>query len=123
MEFFEGWKALNSRLDNSDLPALTQLVALKLFVISDERRFPVSISVPDRELMQRTGIPSKHTIHDARLRLKRAGLIEFTTQPHKPTQYRWTLDQGNTEGTLREHLGNDKGTLEADSYIRVRDRR
>lgn len=116
MEFFEGWKVLTSRLDAGDLPARTQLVGFKLFAISNELRFPEIVTVSDRELMKRTGIQSGHTIHEARKRLRNAGLLTFETQLGKPTKYHWTLEQGSTKEALSKHQGSTK---EAPSEIPI----
>lgn len=119
MEFFEGWKTLNSRFDKGDLTALTQLVGFKLYAISDELRFPDVLRVSDRELMSRTGIQSGQTIVEARRRLKNAGLIDFTTKKNKPTEYRWTLTSANQAPIKHEPSTNQ--AQEGNPNIRVRD--
>ena len=83
MTFFDGWRALNTCLDASDLTAPTQLVAYKLFVIFNERRFPESLLVSDRELLSRTNLKSTKTIFESRRQLKNAGIFDFTAEQGK----------------------------------------
>ncbi|MBR6713113.1 MAG: hypothetical protein IKI76_08995, partial [Selenomonadaceae bacterium] len=106
MEFFEGWKALNSRFDSDNPTAMTQLIGYKLLAIDNERHHPDEFSVSNRDLMKRTGIQSTQTIHAARNTLKQMGLIDFETPKGKPTQYRWTINQ-----TPIKHLPNTNQTL------------
>ena len=40
MNFFDCWKTLNTRFDEGDMTAQTQLVGYKLFAIFNERMFP-----------------------------------------------------------------------------------
>lgn len=120
MEFFEGWQALNSRFDSDNPTAMTQLIGYKLLAIDNERHHPDEFSVSDRDLMKRTGIQSTQTIYAARNVLKQMGLIDFTTEKGKPTQYRWTINQTPIKHPIK-HLPNTNQTLERDSYIRVRE--
>ena len=120
MEFFEGWKALNSRFDSDNPTAMTQLIGYKLLAIDNERHHPDEFSVSDRDLMKRTGIQSTQTIHAARNTLKQMGLIDFETPKGKPTQYRWTINQTPIKHSIK-HSSNTNQTLEANSYIRVRE--
>ena len=133
MKFFDYWKALNARFDEGDLPAMTQLVGYKLLAIFNERMFPSSLAISDRELMERTGIPSGHTIVDARRRLKNAGLIDCDTRQGKTTRYRLTMQHrgssegavgeqlGSSEGAVGEQLGSSEGAVKSSSYIRARE--
>lgn len=118
MEFFDGWKTLNTRFDSGDLTALTQLVGYKIFRIFDEHRFPDSLPISDRELMSRTNIQSARTIVEARRRLKNAGLIDFDTS-HGITRYR--LIQVSNREAVSKQLVSSEEAAEADSYIRARD--
>ena len=90
MKFFDYWFALNTRFDEGDLTAQTQLVGYKLFAIFNERKFPEWLPLTDRELMSRTNIKSGQTIVEARRQLKNAGLIDFTTAKARPTRYTFT---------------------------------
>ena len=110
MEFFEGWKALNSRFDSDNPTAMTQLIGYKLLAIDNERHHPDEFSVSDRDLMKRTGIQSTQTIHAARNTLKQMGLIDFETPKGKPTQYRWTINQTPIKHPIK-HLPNTNQTL------------
>ena len=87
MEFFDGWRALNSTLDASDLTASTQLVMYKLYYMFDEQRFPESLLVSDRELMNRAGLKSTRTVVEARRQLKNHGLIDFDAKERTGTRY------------------------------------
>lgn len=112
MEFFDGWKTLNTCFDNGDLTALTQLIGYKIYAIFDEHRFPESLSISDRELMSRTNIKSTRTIVEARRRLKNAGLIDFDSRQGKGTIYRLTMKQsGNSKETVSKQLVNSEETV------------
>ncbi|MBQ3444986.1 MAG: hypothetical protein IJG33_17270 [Selenomonadaceae bacterium] len=93
MTFFEGWFALNSCFDKCDIPASTQLVGYKLFAIFNERKFPESLTISDRELMSRTNIKSGRTIVEARRQLKNAGLIDFKAAKARATCYKLASKQ------------------------------
>lgn len=97
MNFFDGWLALNACFDEGDLSATTQLVGYKLFAIFNERKFPESLLITDRELMSRTNIKSGQTIVEARRQLKNAGLIDFTANKARPTRYRLTIKQDSSK--------------------------
>ena len=97
MNFFDGWLALNSRFDEGDLTAQTQLVGYKLFAIFNERKFPESLVMTDRELQSRTNIKSGQTIVAARRSLKNAGLIDFESARAKATRYRLTIKQDSSK--------------------------
>ena len=122
MKFFDYWKALNARFDEGDLPAMTQLVGYKLLAIFNERMFPSSLAISDRELMERTGIQGGRTIVEARRRLKSAGLIDCDTQQGKTTRYRLTMKQlGSSEEAVRKQLGSSEEAVKSSSYIRARE--
>ena len=110
MTFFDGWRALNTCLDASDLTAPTQLVAYKLFVIFNERRFPESLLVSDRELLSRTNLKSTKTIFESRRQLKNAGIFDFTAEQGKTTRYKFG-----------KQLINSSETVSTNHNIRVRD--
>lgn len=118
MNFFDGWFALNSRFDEGDLTAQTQLVGYKLFAIFNERKFPDSLLLTDRELQSRTNIKSGRTIVEARRSLKNAGLIDFETVKNKPTRYRLTIEPSKHEVSTEEAQSKHKvSTKEASGLV------
>ena len=125
MNFFDGWFALNSRFDEGDLTAQTQLVGYKLFAIFNERKFPDSLLLTDRELQSRTNIKSGRTIVEARRSLKNAGLIDFETVKNKPTRYRLTIEpskhQVSTEEAQSKHEVSTKEASGLVPYTHVRE--
>lgn len=121
MTFFDGWRALNTCLDASDLTAPTQLVAYKLFAIFNERRFPESLLVSDRELLSRTNLKSTKTIFEARRQLKNAGIFDFTAEPGKTTRYNFGKQLVNSSETVSKQLVNSSETPGTNSNIRVRE--
>lgn len=122
MTFFDGWRALNTCLDASDLTAPTQLVAYKLFAIFNERRFPESLLVSDRELLSRTNLKSTKTIFEARRQLKNAGIFDFTAEPGKTTRYNFGKQLINSSETVGKQLVNSSETPDTNPNIRVRDK-
>lgn len=120
MDFFSCWKTLNERFDEGDLTAQAQLVGYKIFAIFNERMFPESLPMSDRELMSRTNIKSGQTIVAARRALKNAGLIDFTTAKNKPTRYRLTI-QSSTNQARVKHESSTNQAPETNSIIRVRE--
>lgn len=122
MTFFDGWRALNTCLDAGDLTAPTQLVAYKLFAIFNERRFPESLLVSDRELLSRTNLKSTKTIFEARRQLKNAGIFDFTAAPGKTTRYNFGKQLINSSETVGKQLVNSSETVAANPNIRVRDK-
>ena len=119
MDFFSCWKTLNACFDNGDLTAQAQLVGYKIFAIFNERMFPESLSISDRELMSRTNIKSGQTIVAARRALKNAGLIDFETAKNKPTRYRLTIAQSSTNQAPIKH---ESSTGKFVCYTRARRR-
>lgn len=124
MNFFDGWKTLNTRLDEGSMTAQTQLVGYKLFAIFNERMFPEWLPLTDRELQSRTNIRSGQTIVEARRQLKNAGLIDFKTAKNKPTQYRLTIPIKHETSTKQAPDKHETSTGQASgliSYTRVRE--
>lgn len=117
MTFFDGWRALNTCLDAGDLTAPTQLVAYKLFAIFNERRFPESLPVSDRELLSRTNLKSTKTIFEARRQLKNAGIFDFTAEAGKTTRYKFGKQLINSSQTVGKQLVNSLETPEANPNI------
>lgn len=122
MTFFDGWRALNTCLDAGDLTAPTQLVAYKLFAIFNERRFPESLPVSDRELLSRTNLKSTKTIFEARRQLKNAGIFDFTAEAGKTTRYKFGKQLINSSETVGKQLVNSLETPEANPNIHARDK-
>ena len=122
MTFFDGWRALNTCLDASDLTAPTQLVAYKLFAIFNERRFPESLLVSDRELLSRTNLKSTKTIFESRRQLKNAGIFDFTAEQGKTTRYKFGKQLINSSETVGKQLINSSETVSTNPNIRVRDK-
>lgn len=122
MTFFDGWRALNTCLDAGDLTAPTQLVAYKLFAIFNERRFPESLPVSDRELLSRTNLKSTKTIFEARRQLKNAGIFDFTAEAGKTTRYKFGKQLINSSETVGKQLVNSSETPAPNPNIHARDK-
>lgn len=122
MTFFDGWRALNTCLDAGDLTAPTQLVAYKLFAIFNERRFPESLPVSDRELLSRTNLKSTKTIFEARRQLKNAGIFDFTAEAGKTTRYKFGKQLINSSETVGKQLVNSLETPAPNPNIHARDK-
>lgn len=122
MTFFDGWRALNTCLDAGDLTAPTQLVAYKLFAIFNERRFPESLPVSDRELLSRTNLKSTKTIFEARRQLKNAGIFDFTAEAGKTTRYKFGKQLINSSQTVGKQLVNSSETPAPNPNIHARDK-
>lgn len=123
MKFFDCWKTLNECFDNGGLTAQAQLVGYKLLAIFNERMFPESLPITDRELMSRTNIKSGQTIVEARRQLKNAGLIDFETKKAQPTRYRFTINQATIKqdsSKIQASDNQDSSKIE-NSYIRARE--
>lgn len=122
MDFFSYWQTFNSRFDEGDLTALTQLVGYKLLAIDNERKHPDSFILTDRELMSRTNIKSGQTIVEARRQLKNAGLIDFKTKKNKPTRYWFPIKhETSTNNEIGKHqpsTGQAQGLV---SYTQARE--
>ena len=124
MNFFDCWKTLNTRFDEGDMTAQTQLVGYKLFAIFNERMFPEWLPLTDRELMSRTNIRSGQTIVEARRQLKNAGLIDFKTAKNKPTRYHLTIPIKHESSTNQAPDKHESSTGQATGlvpYTRVRE--
>ena len=118
LNFFDCWKTFNTCFDNGDLTAQTQLVGYKLLAIFNERMFPESLPLTDRELMSRTNIKSGQTIVEARRQLKNAGLIDFKSGKARPTVYRLTIKQDSSKNQASDKQESSK--IE-NPYIRARE--
>lgn len=117
MNFFDCWKTLNTRFDEGDMTAQTQLVGYKLFAIFNERMFPEWLPLTDRELQSRTNIRSGQTIVEARRQLKNAGLIDFKTAKNKPTQYRLTIPIKHESSTNQAPDKHESSTGQARGFV------
>lgn len=117
MNFFDCWKTLNTRFDEGDMTAQTQLVGYKLFAIFNERMFPEWLPLTDRELQSRTNIRSGQTIVEARRQLKNAGLIDFKTAKNKPTQYRLTIPIKHESSTNQAPDKHESSTGQAPGFV------
>ena len=120
MNFFDCWKTLNTRFDEGDITAQTQLVGYKLFAIFNERMFPDWLPLTDRELMSRTNIRSGQTIVEARRQLKNAGLIDFKTAKNKPTRYQLTLSIKHESSTSQARIKHGASTALCSLYPHAR---